>query len=129
MLQDINGNPQPAFGTEPHWAMLRTVMADPTIFAPLQAQITRIVGDAIAANPARLYISSRQAGAEALQAIVSTWHAEFPRRFPAFPNGADRGVFGMALWHYLVGRSDLWCFTGVADPYGHGQDSKGYWRP
>ena len=128
MLEDLNGNLQPAFGTQPHWLMLRAVMADPIVYDPLQAEVVRLVTDAIAANPGRPFIGSRQAGAEALAAIASTWHAEFPRRFPRFPNGADRGVFGMALWYYLVGRPDRWCFKGVDDPYGHGQDSKDYWR-
>lgn len=128
MLEDLNGNVQPAFGRQPHWSMLREVMADGAIFDPLRAEIVRLVGAAIAANPARPYISSRQAGAETLDALGSAWHAEFPRHFPGFPNGAARGVFGMALWNYLVGHPDRWCFSGVTDPYGHGQDSTDYWR-
>lgn len=128
MLVDLHGNPQAAIGSQPHWAMLTAVMADPVVFGPLQAEIARLIAAAIAANPARPYISSRQAGADALQAIGSTWHAEFPRRFPTFPNGAASGVFGMALWHYLAGHPDRWCFSGVADPYGHGRDSTDYWR-
>jgi hypothetical protein len=128
MLEDINGKPQLAFGSQPHWSMLRSVMADPTIFGPLQAMVVKLVASAIAANPARPFISSRQAGAETLEAIGSVWHAEFARHFPNFPNGAARGVFGMVLWHYLVGDLNRWCFSGVTDPYGYGQDSTDYWR-
>lgn len=128
MLEDPNGNPQPPFGSQPHWAYLHAIMADPVVFVPLQTEVIRLVTAAIAANPARPFISSRQAGADALESVGSGWHAEFPRRFPNLPNGAARGVFGMALWHYLAGHPDRWCFSGVADPYGHGQDSTDYWR-
>lgn len=127
MLEDLGKKPQPAFGSQPHWDYLRTVMSDPVVFAPLQSEVARLVTDAIDANPTRPFISSRQAGAVALKAVGSAW-AEFSRKFPNLPNGAARGVFGMALWHYLVGHSDRWCFSGVADPHGHGQDSIVYWR-
>lgn len=128
MLVDLNGVIQPTVGNQPHWSMFAAVMADPVVYDPLHVEITQIVADAIAANPNRPQISSRQAGAEVLQAIGSRWHAEFPRRFPNFPNGAERGVFGMALWHYLAVHPDKWCFSGIADPYGHGQDATEYWR-
>ncbi len=128
MLEDLSGNSQPAFGSQAHWTYLRAVMTDSVVFAPLQAEVIRLVATAIAANPTRPFISSRESGAEALQAVGTTWHAEFPRRFPNIPNGVARGVFGMALWHYLVGHSDRWCFSGIADPYGHGQGSIDYWR-
>lgn len=128
MLEDINGNVQPAAGTTGHWAMLAAVQLDPVVYGPLQTEVIRIVADAIAANPAGPYISSRHAGADALEQIGSRWHAEFPRRFRGLPNGAERGLFGMALWNYLVAHPDTWRFTSVADPYGHGQDAKEYWR-
>jgi hypothetical protein len=128
MLEDLNGNPQPPFGNQPHWSMLHAVMADPVIFGPLQAEVTRLAAAAIAANLACPFISSRQAGADALDAIGSAWHAQFARRFAGYRNGAARGVFGMALWHHLAGHPDRWCFSGVADSYGHGQDSTDYWR-
>ena len=128
MLEDLNGNPQPAVGTQQHWLIFHAVMADPVVYGPIQAEVVRQVADAIAATPTRPRISSRQAGAEALEAVRPAWHAVFARRFPNLPNGAARGVFGMALWHYLVGHPDRWCFSGVADPYGHGQGSTDYWR-
>lgn len=116
MLEDHNGNPQPPFGNQPHWSMFHAVLADPVIFGPLQAEATRLVATAIAANAARPFISSRQAGAGALDTVGSVWHAQFARHFPGFPNGAARGVFGMALWHHLAGRPDRWCFSGVNRP-------------
>ena len=128
MLEDPNGTPQPPFGTQPHWSMFRAFMNEPEVFAPLQDEVSRIVEGAINRNPLRPFISSRQAGAEALQAIGSAWHAQFPRCFPNFPNGAERGIFGMALWRFLVVHPDRWCFSGAADPYGFGQDSTNYWR-
>ena len=128
MLQDINGNLQPAFGTQTHWGLLRAVIAVPAIFNPLNVEVVRQVTAAITANPTQPSISSRQAGAEALNLLGSAWHAQFARHFPVFPNGAAAGVFGMALWHYLVGHPDRWCFLAVADPYGFGYDSTSYWR-
>ncbi|MDB5335982.1 MAG: hypothetical protein JWN70_1601 [Planctomycetaceae bacterium] len=129
MILDLNNQPLRAIGTQPHWAMLTAVMADPVVFNPLNFEVTQLVAAAIAANPTRPFISSRQAGADVLRRLGTTWHAEFPRRFPAFPNGAERGLFGMALWNYLASHPDRWYFAGVADPYGYGQDSTDYWRP
>jgi hypothetical protein len=128
MLENINGISQAAFGTQPHWSMLHAVMLDAAIYVPLQAEITRLVVAAINANSIRPFINSRQNGAEALELIGSAWHAQFARRFPGFPNGAARGVFGMALWYYLAGHPDRWSFVAVADPYGYGQESVNYWR-
>lgn len=129
VIKNLNGDMQAAFGAQEHWGMLRAVMADPIIYGPLESEVARFVAVAIATDPIRPFISSRQAGAQALDAIGSSWHAQFSRRFPGFPNGAARGVFGMAMWHYLAVHPDEWCFSGVADPYGYGQDSTDYWQP
>ena len=128
MLIDLQRAAQPAIGGQPHWAYLIDVMLDPVIFEPLLAAVVGVVVDAIATNPARPQINSREAGARVLEAIGLRWQAEFSRRFPRFPNDAARGVFGMALWHHLAGRTETWCFSGIADPYGHGQDATYYWR-
>jgi hypothetical protein len=128
MLIDLNRTAQPAIGAQPHWEYLVAVMLDPVVYGPLLAAVLGVVVDAITANPARPEINSRDAGASVLQTIGSQWHAEFSRRFKRFPNGAARGVFGMALWHHLAGRPETWCFSGIPDPYGHGQDATQYWR-
>jgi hypothetical protein len=128
MLIDLKRAAQPAIGVKPHWAYLIAVILDPVIYDPLLAAVVGVVVDAIAANPARPQINSREAGARVLETIGSQWHAEFSRRFPRFPNGAARGVFGMALWHHLAGRTETWCFSGVADPYRNSQDATQYWR-
>jgi hypothetical protein len=38
--------------------MLTAIMADPVLFGPLHAEITRLVAAAIAANPTRALVSS-----------------------------------------------------------------------
>src|SRR5687768_13414836 len=113
MLFDLKHIQQPPIGSQMHWAMLTAVMADAFIYGPLRIEITKIVAAAIACNPRRPAINSRLAGADALVAVGSEWHAAFPRHFPNFPNGAARGVFGMALWHYLVSHPDTWYFSGI----------------
>lgn len=128
MLIDLKGATQPAIGVQAHWAYLILAMLDPAIFEPLLAAVVGIVADAITANPASPQISSREAGASVLEAIGPEWHAEFSRRFPRFPDDAARGLFGMTLWHYLAGQEERWCFSGDADPYGHGQNAPLYWR-
>jgi hypothetical protein len=128
MLVDLNGLAQPAVGTQPHWAMFTAVAGHADIFDPLRAEVVRLVNAALAANPQRPFIDSRQAGADALLALSTWWHGEFPRRFPQFPNGAERGIFGMTLWNYLATHPDRWCFAGVADAHGYGQDATQYWR-
>jgi hypothetical protein len=128
VLVDLSGNVQPPVGTAPHWAMFTALSAEPTLYGPMRAQLVQVVNDAIATNPARPYIDSRQAGARVLEALGSWWHGEFPRKFIAFPNGAERGIFGMALWNYLAGHPDRWCFSNIADSHGYGQDATQYWR-
>lgn len=128
MLFDMNNTLQPAIGTGKHWKMLIDILKDAVIFDALRAEVTRIVAYALTSNQTSPQIGSRVSGADALNSIASSWHAQFPRRFDKFPNGAARGVFGMALWHYLALREDRWCFSEIGDPYGFGQTSKYYWR-
>jgi len=92
--------------------------------ASIMDGVTAII--AISANPAT--IESSRLGAQVLGNIGNWWHAQFPRRFPGFPNGADRGLVGMLLWNYLAGRSDWWCFAEQADPHGYGENSMRYWQ-
>jgi hypothetical protein len=103
-------------------------LGHPDIYVPLRDEIVRIVNAAVTANPTRPFLDSRQAGADALSALSSWWHGEFPRRFAAFPNGSERGLFGMALWNYLVGLPDTWCFSGIEDAHEYGQSATQYWR-
>jgi hypothetical protein len=128
LIFDVNGNPQPDIGTQDHWQMLVAVMADPVVYGPLRVQVERIVDAAITSNTTPPYINSRVSGEAVLSSIGGTWHAEFARRFPNLPNGAARGVFGMALWHNIAMRQDRWCFNRLADPYGYGQPATEYWR-
>jgi len=129
MLVDLDGHSQPAVGTQDHWAMFRDFAAEPDLFNPLLAEIAKLVSDAVAATPARPFIDSRQAGAQVLSSLTSWWHGEFPRRFSRFPNGAERGIFGMCLWNYLARLTDqVWCFSGVEDAHGYGQSATQYWR-
>lgn len=126
---DDNHRSKAEFGAQPHWELLRKVMRT-DLYAPLEAEIVRLVNEAIATNPSKPFISSRQAGADALASISIDWHARFNREFQHFPNGSAAALFGMALWHYLATRDeDEWRFTGVADPYGFGWDATAYWRP
>ena len=108
--------------------MFKLLTQHPDLFDPLIAEIVRLVNSAIVSNPQRPFIDSRQAGADALTALSSWWHGEFPRRFPQFPNGSERGVFGMALWNYLATLPEKWCFCGIEDAHGYGQSAKEYWR-
>lgn len=128
MLVDFQNSPQPAFGAQTHWNILRQVMADPIVFDPLQIEVIRTVDSAIASNPVSQYISSRVAGCEALTSVGGSWHAVFHRRFANLPNGAASGLFGMALWSYLAGRREAWRFVCVSDPHGYGFSSTDYWR-
>ena len=129
MLFDIGGRvPTDDSGTEPHWTRFTTLSGHPDLFDPLWSEVVRLVNVAIAANPHRPAIDSRQAGADALSSLSSWWHGEFPRRFPQWPNGSDRGLFGMALWNYLATLPDRWHFAGIADAHAYGQDAKQYWR-
>lgn len=128
MIVDIHGQLQPHVGTQLHWAMFALVASHPDLFDPLKAEIVRLVNSSIVANPQRPYIDSRQAGDDALPALNSWWHGEFPRRFPQFPNGSERGIIGMALWNYLSTLPERWCFGGIEDAHGYGQSAKQYWR-
>lgn len=97
------------------------------LFNPLRDRVVEAVESAvdIQPNPA---IESPRLGAHVLSAIGSWWHGEFPRRFPDFPNGAERGLFGMVLWNYLAERSDWWCFAEQEDAHGYGENAMRYWR-
>lgn len=128
MIVDLSGKPQPSVGIQPHFAMFTLVASHADLFDPLKAEIVRLVNSSVVANPQQPVIDSRLAGADALTALSSWWHGEFPRRFPQFPNGSERGLFGMALWNYLATLPDQWCFRGIEDAHGYGQSAKLYWR-
>ena len=129
MLVDLDGRIQPAVGTQDHWAMFRDFSGQPDLFDPLLVEIVRLVRDAVTANANRPFIDSRQACGEALSSLTSWWHGEFPRHFSRFPNGAERGIFGMCLWNYLASINDqVWCFSGIEDSHGYGQSATQYWR-
>ncbi|MHC5537112.1 hypothetical protein ACYOEI_02610 [Singulisphaera rosea] len=129
MLKDVNGISQQHMGNQPHWQRLTDAMMAPQIYGPLLAEVSRIISEAIATDPARPQINSREASVDALDALGPAWQALFAERFQRFPHLADHGVFGMALWFHIVNLPDTWYFSGVADPYGSGQDAIQYWRP
>lgn len=128
MLVSLNGIVQPAICNAPHWTMFTAVIQHPDLYDPLRFRVVQGVGAIVNAQPNAATIESPRLGAQVLGDMGSWWHGEFPRRFPNFPNGADRGVFGMVLWNYLAGRSDWWCFTEQEDSHGYGENSKRYWQ-
>lgn len=129
MIVSIDRVRQPDVGTESHWQMLATLRQHPDLFDPLNDLIVVGVNEAIAASPNSPYIDSRQLGASVLNDLSSWWRAQFPRRFPQFPNGSERGIFGMALWLHLSTRSnEWWSFTSQPDSHGYGQPTMQYWR-
>lgn len=128
MLVDLNGNMQPQVGTQPHWAMFAAFSTHPDLFDPMLQEIAQLVNGAVAANPARPWVDSRQAGEAAIGAMTSWWHGEFSRRFAHFANGSQRGIFGMSLWNYLARSAHLWSFSAIGDSHGYGQDATQYWR-
>ena len=129
MLVSIDAVVQPAVGTGAHWRMFNEIRRHPDLFDPMHDLVGQGVADAVAATPARPYIDARQLGASVLANLTSWWHGEFPRRFRAFPNGADRGIFGMTLWNHLATiPSEWWCFSSQEDSHGYGESAMQYWR-
>src|SRR5207245_8313490 len=96
----------------------------PDLFDPLRTGVVREVDAIIARGPAHdTKIDSARLAKNVLEAIGIWWHGEFPRRFPAFPNGAARGLVGMTLWNQLADLpNDWWSFTEVQDQHGLGQN-------
>jgi hypothetical protein len=106
--------------------MFATFRGHADLFDPLLAEAVRLVN--AAAKRPKPEIDSSRAGMDALTSLSSWWRGEFPRRFPGFPVGSERGIFGMTLWNYLAGVPEQWCFCGVEDPHGYGQSHTRYWR-
>jgi hypothetical protein len=109
--------------------MFVEVQQHPDLFGPLRNGVVR-EADATAANmPGETVIDSARLGKLVLETIGSWWHGEFPRRFPEFPNGAARGLVGMALWNHLAQPSQgWWSFTAVEDRHGYGENHMLYVR-
>ncbi len=127
MLVSLARVRQPAICEAPHWTMFTTLMQHPDLCDPLHMRIVQAVTDVVNAQPNTAAIESARLGAQIFQDIGSWWHGEFPRRFPHFPNGAERGLFGMVLWNYLAERPDWWCFAEQEDSHGYGENSMRYW--
>lgn len=128
MLISPDGKVQPAIGTQSHWQMFREVSAHPDLFHPLRAEVIELVNAATRNNPGHPFLDSRRGGAETLSKLSSWWHGEYARRFATFPNGSERGVFGMVVWNYLAGIVDHWHFARTEDTHGYGQRATRYWR-
>lgn len=125
MLYGVNQKPQAPMGTQPHWALLRKVIAQPAIYPLLQAAIADYVANEVRSSAATPRIESRRAGAVVLTALDATWHDAFAQSFP--PSDAA-GVFGMALWHLLAQEPEHWCFAEMPDAPNGGPGGIVYWR-
>jgi hypothetical protein len=130
MIVSVDGVVQPAVGQKPHWVMFAELQQHPDLMGLLRDSIVREVDAATANWPARdASIDSSRLGKNVLENIGSWWHGEFPRRFPGFPNGAARGLVGMALWNHLADPSrGWWSFTEVEDRHGYGENHMLYVR-
>jgi hypothetical protein len=125
MLQAIDEESiQPLLGSCSHWELFERLQAIPELADPLRKQVVWLVDAAISANPLAPFISSREAGAEALESLGTDWQESLRRHFPNFPPDVVRGLFGMALWHYLADANmPLWHFAKAVDP----QDDREEW--
>ena len=129
MIVSIDGVVQPDVGSEDHWTMFDQLRQHADLFNPMRDLIVARVADIVAVSPTRPYIDARQLGAQVLGSVSSWWYGEFPRRFPNFPNGSERGIHGMTLWNYLATKhNEWWSFTAQEDAHGYGQAAMQYWR-
>ena len=128
MIVNPNRKPQNPVGVSPHWEMFEQFRQAADLFGPMQNEITQQVSAIMNSSQPSPTIDARQLGASVISAMSSWWHGEFPRRFPQFPNGAERGIFGMVLWNHLASQQGVWwCFTEQPDTHGYGQNAMQYW--
>jgi hypothetical protein len=130
MLQAIDEESiQPQLGSRPHWEFFERLQDVPELADPLRKQVVRLVDAAISANPLAPFISSRVAGVEALESLGTDWQESLRRRFTNSPPDVVRGLFGMALWHYLADPNmPLWHFAKAVEPQGDREEWTNYFR-
>jgi hypothetical protein len=130
MLQAIDDESvQPLLGSRSHWEFFERLQDVPELADPLRKQVVRLVDAAISANPLAAFISSRVAGAEALESLGTDWQESLRRRFPNVPSDFVRGVYSMALWRYLADpHLPLWHFAKAVDPQGDREEWINYFR-
>jgi hypothetical protein len=128
VIVNLYGHIQNEVGMLSHWEMFEQFRLEENLFDQLHSEVTRRVSVVINSSQASSTIDARQLGASVLADLSSWWHGEFPRRFPGFPNGSERGIFGMVLWNYLALQPDVWwCFAEQKDAHRHGQNAMRYW--